>query len=218
MATKEKTRLILACNPNHPTGAIVSSQQMEAFMQKALARVLIVIDETYLHFNTSATTAVGSDFFRRFPNVAVLHTLSKAYGLAGLRLGYAIARADAVVNLRKVAVPFPVTNFIWAATGEDTSRIASALKAPGITVRAFPQEGMRIFYRHGRGQPGRRRGRPEGPSSGGRCMTRRQRSSTGLISVLTTVQRTVMVPGRTIGACLCVGPAPLSPSRDRPCR
>ncbi|MET0977332.1 MAG: histidinol-phosphate transaminase [Paeniglutamicibacter terrestris] len=108
-AITERTALIFICNPNNPTGTVVDTASVDAFMAKVPAHVLVVIDEAYVHFNTDADSAVGLDFFRRYPNVAVLHTFSKAYGLAGLRIGYAVAPPQVAANLRKTAVPFGVS-------------------------------------------------------------------------------------------------------------
>ncbi|WP_416447355.1 aminotransferase class I/II-fold pyridoxal phosphate-dependent enzyme [Leucobacter sp. HNU] len=82
--------------------------------------VLVVIDEAYVHFDRSAYFAgpgrgAGIELHRRYPHVAVLHTFSKAYGLAGLRIGYAIAPAEIADAQRKVAVPFGVTELAQAA-------------------------------------------------------------------------------------------------------
>ncbi|WP_026556112.1 histidinol-phosphate transaminase [Arthrobacter sp. 35W] len=108
-AVTDKTRVIFVCNPNNPNGAVLAAGAVEAFVAAVPTDVLVVIDEAYLHFNVDPGTAVGVDLFRRHPHVAVLHTFSKAYGLAGLRLGYAIAQPELVENLRKAAVPFGVT-------------------------------------------------------------------------------------------------------------
>lgn len=108
-AITERTSLIFICNPNNPTGTVVDSAAVDAFMAKVPSHVLVVIDEAYVHFNLQADSAIGLDFFRRYPNIAVLHTFSKAYGLAGLRIGYAIAPPAVATNLRKTAVPFGVS-------------------------------------------------------------------------------------------------------------
>ncbi|WP_198416132.1 histidinol-phosphate transaminase [Cryobacterium suzukii] len=108
-AITAQTRLILVCNPNNPTGAFVTADELQAFLARVPENVLVVVDEAYVHFNRDASSAVGIDFFRRYPNVAVLHTFSKAYGLAGLRIGYAIAPTEVAANLRRVALPFGVT-------------------------------------------------------------------------------------------------------------
>ncbi|GAA4381563.1 histidinol-phosphate transaminase [Paeniglutamicibacter cryotolerans] len=108
-AITDRTRLVFICNPNNPTGTIVTTAEVEAFMREVPSTVLVVIDEAYLHFNREPGSAQGIEFFRSYPNVAVLHTFSKAYGLAGLRVGYAIAPAEVAANLRKTAIPFAVT-------------------------------------------------------------------------------------------------------------
>lgn len=108
-AVTDRTRLILVCNPNNPTGAGVSTAELDVFMRSVPSDVLVVVDEAYVHFNTDPESADGIDFFRRYENIAVLHTFSKAYGLAGLRIGYAIAREQVAENLRRVALPFGVS-------------------------------------------------------------------------------------------------------------
>ena len=108
-AVTPKTRVVFVCNPNNPTGNVLSAGAVESFIQAVPSSTLVVLDEAYLHFNRAEDTAVGIDLFRKYPNVAVLHTFSKAYGLAGLRLGYAVAAPGLVTALRKVAVPFGVT-------------------------------------------------------------------------------------------------------------
>ena len=108
-AVTDRTRVIFVCTPNNPTGAIVRADELERFMQAVPSDVLVVIDEAYVHFDTDPDSANGLDFFRRYDNVAVLHTFSKAYGLAGLRIGYAVAPAPVAGNLRRVAVPFGVS-------------------------------------------------------------------------------------------------------------
>ncbi|NKX56442.1 histidinol-phosphate transaminase [Arthrobacter mobilis] len=108
-AVTGRTRLVFVCNPNNPTGTVTTTAALEEFLAAVPAGVLVVIDEAYVHFNDDPDSPAGVEFFKRYPNVAVLHTFSKAYGLAGLRLGYAIAPAEVAANLRKVAVPFGVT-------------------------------------------------------------------------------------------------------------
>lgn len=114
-AVTDRTRLIFVCTPNNPTGAVVHADELERFMSRVPADVLVVIDEAYVHFDTDPDSANGLDFFRRYPNVAVLHTFSKAYGLAGLRVGYAIASEQVAMNLRRVSLPFGVSDLAQTA-------------------------------------------------------------------------------------------------------
>ncbi len=128
-AITARTRLVFVCNPNNPTGATVTTAELHAFMQRVPADVLVVVDEAYVHFNTDPDSANGIDFFAQYPNVAVLHTFSKAYGLAGLRLGYAIAPVEVAANLRRVSVPFAVTDLAQRAA------VASLNAEAELTVR-----------------------------------------------------------------------------------
>lgn len=114
-AITDRTRLVFVCTPNNPTGAIVTRDEMERFLERVPSSVLVVIDEAYAHFDDAEDSVDGLDFFRRTDNVVVLHTFSKAYGLAGLRIGYAIAPERIAANLRRVAVPFGVSALAQAA-------------------------------------------------------------------------------------------------------
>ncbi len=114
-AITPRTRLIFVCNPNNPTGTVVGAEELERFVAAVPQDILVVIDEAYVHFDRTGTYGAGIELFRRHPHVAVLHTFSKAYGLAGLRIGYAIAPAEIAENQRKVAVPFGVTDLAQTA-------------------------------------------------------------------------------------------------------
>ena len=114
-ALTERTKLIFICNPNNPTGTVVGARELDEFVNAVPRDVLVVIDEAYVHFDRSEARADGLELFAKYPHVAVLHTFSKAYGLAGLRIGYAIAPEAVAENLRKVSVPFGVTDLAQAA-------------------------------------------------------------------------------------------------------
>lgn len=114
-AITPRTRLIFVCNPNNPTGTVVGVDALERFVAAVPHDVLVVIDEAYVHFDRTESYGAGIRLFRRHPHVAVLHTFSKAYGLAGLRIGYAIAPAEIAEGQRKVAVPFGVTDLAQTA-------------------------------------------------------------------------------------------------------
>ena len=112
-AITPKTRLVFVCNPNNPTGTAVRAEELEAFVAKVPDDVLIVLDEAYKEFVNDPLVPDGVEFAktqwaRGRDNVAVLRTFSKAYGLAGLRVGYAVASEPVVDTLRKVYVPFAV--------------------------------------------------------------------------------------------------------------
>jgi histidinol-phosphate aminotransferase len=108
-AVTAHTRLILLCTPNNPTGPALRHAEVEAFLKRVPSDVLVVIDEAYVEFVRDPEAADGLALYRRWPNVCLLRTFSKAYGLAGLRVGFAIAAAPVAEALRKTAVPFGVS-------------------------------------------------------------------------------------------------------------
>ncbi|MFC9844243.1 histidinol-phosphate transaminase [Streptomyces sp. NPDC060223] len=108
-AITDRTRLIFVCNPNNPTGTVVRRAELERFLDRVPSDVLVVLDEAYREFIRDAEVPDGVVLYRDRPNVCVLRTFSKAYGLAGLRVGFAIAHDRVAAALRKTAVPFGVS-------------------------------------------------------------------------------------------------------------
>jgi histidinol-phosphate aminotransferase len=110
-AITERTRLVIVCSPNNPTGPTVTHDEFAAFADAVPADVLIVLDEAYAEFVTDPTSVEG-DRVRAIiarPNIVVLRTFSKAYGLAGLRVGYAIGHTRVLDAARSTAIPLSVT-------------------------------------------------------------------------------------------------------------
>jgi histidinol-phosphate aminotransferase len=105
-AVTVRTRLIFVCNPNNPTGTTVSFDEIAAFIERVPTDVLIVLDEAYIEFATSTSSALP--LVRKHENVVVLRTFSKAYGLAGLRIGYLVGPPAVATAVTRVAVPFTV--------------------------------------------------------------------------------------------------------------
>ncbi len=108
-AVTEQTRLIFVCNPNNPTGTAVRRAELERFLDRVPSDVLVVLDEAYREFVRDEEVPDGIELYRSRPNVAVLRTFSKAYGLAGLRVGFAVAHEPVAAALRKTALPFGVS-------------------------------------------------------------------------------------------------------------
>ena len=98
------TRVVLVCNPNNPTGTEVTPDALVRFLEQVPSHVLVVLDEAYREFAQHDTD--GVELQRRFPNVVVFRTFSKAYGLAGLRAGYLIASPAIADNIRAASPPF----------------------------------------------------------------------------------------------------------------
>ena len=114
-AVGDRTRLVFVCNPNNPTGTAVDRAAMTRFLERVPSDCLVVLDEAYREFVTSADFPDGLDLLAAHDNVAVLRTFSKAYGLAALRVGYAIAHPEVIGVLRKVAMPFRVNGLAQVA-------------------------------------------------------------------------------------------------------
>jgi histidinol-phosphate aminotransferase len=110
-AVTDRTRLVIVCSPNNPTGPTVTHDEFAAFVDAVPADVLIVLDEAYAEFVTDRSSVEG-DRVRAIiarPNIVVLRTFSKAYGLAGLRVGYAIGHTRVLDAARSTAIPLSVT-------------------------------------------------------------------------------------------------------------
>lgn len=110
-AITERTRVVIVCSPNNPTGPIVTQAEFDAFAQKVPSNVLIVLDEAYSEFVTDPDAVDGTRILsaRRHPNVVVLRTFSKAFGLAGLRVGYALGHSRILDAARSTSIPLSVT-------------------------------------------------------------------------------------------------------------
>ncbi|MFE9327185.1 histidinol-phosphate transaminase [Nocardia sp. NPDC052278] len=116
-AVTERTKLIFVCNPNNPTGTAVGEAELVRFLDAIPEHVLIVLDEAYFEYMrlTPEQRPNGVELGRNRPNVVVLRTFSKAYGLAGLRAGYAVGDPAVITALMKVHIPFSVNRVAQAA-------------------------------------------------------------------------------------------------------
>ena len=114
-AVTERTRLIFICNPNNPTGTVVHRRELEAFLSRVPPSCLVVLDEAYREYVRDADVPDGIDLYRDRLNVAVLRTFSKAYGLAGLRVGFMVAQPAIAEAVRKTMLPFTVSLIAQAA-------------------------------------------------------------------------------------------------------
>jgi histidinol-phosphate aminotransferase len=108
-AVTARTRLVMVCTPNNPTGTSVRRDQLERLLAQVPSDVLVAVDEAYVEFVRDAESPDALDLALTRDNVIVLRTFSKAYGLAGLRVGYAVGPAAVVAELRKAQLPFGVT-------------------------------------------------------------------------------------------------------------
>ncbi|WP_115684986.1 histidinol-phosphate transaminase [Corynebacterium senegalense] len=108
-AVTERTRLVFVCNPNNPTATTITGEEWADFMERVPGDVIVALDEAYFEYNLSGTSPIATEEVLAYPNVVGLRTFSKAYGLAGARVGYAFGPAPLIEALNKVAVPFGVS-------------------------------------------------------------------------------------------------------------
>jgi histidinol-phosphate aminotransferase len=114
-AVGPRTKVVLLCSPNNPTGPALTQTEVDGFLARVPDDVLVVLDEAYIEFVRIEDPVDGIGTYRRRSNVAVLRTFSKAYGLAGFRVGYAIAPPPVAAALRGVTLPFGVNLVAQAA-------------------------------------------------------------------------------------------------------
>lgn len=105
-AIDDHTRIVCVANPSNPIGTMVKREELEWFLKKVPDRVVILLDEAYFEYVTARDYPNGLRYLKDHPNLVVTRTFSKAYGLAGLRIGYGIADPEIVFNLDRVRPPF----------------------------------------------------------------------------------------------------------------
>jgi histidinol-phosphate aminotransferase len=190
-AVTGRTKVILLCTPNNPTGPALGTAETEDFIRLVPPHVVVVIDEAYQEFVRAEDAVDGIAMYRKYPNVVVLRTFSKAHGLAGLRVGYSVSNPLLTQHLRVAATPFAVSqiaekaaivslrnypqvvervqslvderervmaglrslgwavpdaqgNFVWLDLGANSAVFAELAGAQALSVRAFPDEGVRV--------------------------------------------------------------------------
>jgi len=128
------TQLLLVCNPNNPTGTHIPAADVAAFCERVPARVTIALDEAYVEFQTDDDPDASLELLAEFPNLVVLRTFSKCYGLAGLRVGYAIGSAGFRAAVDAVRQPFSVNALAQAAGAEAVLHQDDVLRRVESTV------------------------------------------------------------------------------------
>ena len=191
-AVGERTRVMFLCTPNNPTGPALTHDEARWVLDNVPEHLLVVVDEAYHEYVQDPAAVRALELAQRHSNVLVLRTFSKAFGLAGLRVGYGVGAPEVISAMRKVATPFGVSgvaqaagvsalqpegldhmrravdetvaerdrmiatlrgagwpvpdsqaNFVWLP-GPDALDVAGRLERQGLTVRPFPEEGIRI--------------------------------------------------------------------------
>jgi histidinol-phosphate aminotransferase len=141
------TQLLIVCNPNNPTATHLPAAAIGAFLELVPPHVTVILDEAYVEFQTHEDPDASLDLLREFPNLVVLRTFSKCYGLAGLRTGYAIGASTFRAAVDAVRQPFSVNALAQAAGAEailhqdDVTRRVTATVAERLRV----EEGVRVL-------------------------------------------------------------------------
>ncbi len=128
-AVTDRTKVLIVCTPNNPTGTSVTQTELAEFVAKVPGEVLVVVDEAYREFVRSEDPIDSLALQAAHPNVAVMRTFAKAYGLAGLRVGYLVAHAEVASAVRACALPFGVSSVAQATA------VASLAAEPELLVR-----------------------------------------------------------------------------------
>jgi histidinol-phosphate aminotransferase len=150
-AISDRTGLVFVCNPNNPTGTVVRRRELEEFFDRVPEDCLIVLDEAYHEYIRDPEVPDGLDLYPDRPNLVVLRTFSKAYGLAGLRIGFMVAQEPIAEQVRKTYLPFSVNSVAQAAAvasleaeGELLDRVASTVKERERVYDTLVAQGWRV--------------------------------------------------------------------------
>lgn len=150
-AVTPRTRALLLCSPNNPTGPALRTAEVEDLLGALPDDLLVVLDEAYREFSIEPETVDGVELGRRYPHVVSLRTFSKAHGLAGLRIGYGVGTPEVVRAVRAVGVPFAVPEVAQAAAlaslaaeGELAERVAGVAAERDRVAAALRQAGWPV--------------------------------------------------------------------------
>jgi histidinol-phosphate aminotransferase len=150
-AITASTRLILVCNPNNPTGTVVREQELIDFIDQVPGDCLVILDEAYHEYVRDPAVPDGIDLYRDRPNVAVLRTFSKAYGLAGLRVGFLIGHDPVAEAVRKTMLTFTVNSLAQVAAvaslnaeSELLDRVETVVRERGRVSEALEADGWTV--------------------------------------------------------------------------
>jgi len=136
-AIRPDTHVVFIANPNNPTGTMLTAAELESFLRRAPKNVVIVLDEAYNEYLDPALRCPSIAWLASFPNLIVTRTFSKVYGLAGLRVGYAVCRPEVADLLNRVRQPFNVNNLaivaaVAALADQDFLRDSFELNVAGM--------------------------------------------------------------------------------------
>ncbi|HEV7716887.1 MAG TPA: aminotransferase class I/II-fold pyridoxal phosphate-dependent enzyme, partial [Steroidobacteraceae bacterium] len=151
-AITPRTRVVFIANPNNPTGTWVPAAELKAFIAAVPSHALVALDEAYFEYTEGLGLQNGVDWLREFPKLVVFRTFSKAYGLAGVRVGYSVSHPSVAAMLNRVRQAFNVSAVGLAGAAaalDDTDHLAAAVKV-AVAERArlaalLEQAGTRVL-------------------------------------------------------------------------
>lgn len=150
-AVTPETKVVFICNPNNPTGSVLSMDEVRDFLDRIPEDIIVALDEAYIEFVSDEKAANGLDLLPDYPLLFVLRTFSKLYGLAGLRIGYGFASEKLINYINRVRQPFNAGTLAQAAATaalEDDEFVSRTLKLVGEGLRYLYHEldGMGLEY------------------------------------------------------------------------
>jgi histidinol-phosphate aminotransferase len=146
-AITDRTRVVLLCTPNNPTGPTIRRADFDRFMASVPSDTLVVLDEAYREFVTDPDAVRGEDVLRSHRNLVVLRTFSKAYGLAGLRIGYGVGDPAILTAAASVSIPLSVTGIAESAALASLTPEARAVGAERIAELAARRDALAAALR-----------------------------------------------------------------------
>lgn len=138
-AIEDDTRLLFLANPNNPTGTLLAADELLRFIEQVPRSVLIVLDEAYYEYLAPEVAPKSVEWLARFPNLLIARTFSKAYGLAGLRVGFSLSHPDVADMLNRVRQPFNVSTVAQAAATAALDDSAHLRKSVALNFAGMKQ-------------------------------------------------------------------------------
>jgi histidinol-phosphate aminotransferase len=146
-AINERTRIVFVANPNNPTGTWVGARELEAFVAGVPRHVVVALDEAYFEYTIGMSLQNGVEWLDRYPNLVVFRTFSKAYGLAGVRVGYAVSHPSIADMLNRVRQAFNVSVVGLAGAAAALDDAAHVAAAVNVAIAERARIGARLQER-----------------------------------------------------------------------
>ncbi len=143
-AVKENTKLVFIANPNNPTGSFLSPKEIESFLNELDSNIIVLLDQAYFDYSAYDNEDVNFDFIKKYPNLIISRSFSKAYGLAGFRIGYSVSSPEIADFLNRVRQPFNANSLALVAAEvalSDDSHLKKSLEI-NLEQKKFLMKGL----------------------------------------------------------------------------